>query len=383
MTKTRISRQSGFTLLEALIALLVMAFGMLALAGMQANLSRNADVAKQRTEAMRLAEERLERLRSFVGITTGAINWNGLSVAAETVTTNATYTVTPALAGTTADAMRPVSVTVAWVDRTNENQSITISSVISKSDPSDSGFLGNPLPANTNLKRPKNRHINIPYPSLSLPGGRSSYQFSPTFAIVFNDISGNVILKCGVVVTTSTNVDDPANCQTFDGYAIAGYIGRTGPGIAWPTGINHSAVTRNNAGAQSITCTFGDATDQNTGLVITVNDGYKYYLCVVPLASPFLWSGTMRLGGVLTNSNYFACRYEYTQTTVTNNERNIQPYVDVNVSMDEQNYLITNAANGLCPASMTVAGVSVGVRHQDCRPGNAAQFATQCPAPSP
>lgn len=391
-------RQSGFTLLEALIALLVMAFGMLALAGMQLNLSRNADIAKQRTEATRLAEERIERMRSFVGIATGAINWNTLSAASETVTadaatkTNTTFKIAPSLGGAIADAMRPVSVIVRWMDRTGSdpvndgtgflyNQQVTVDSVISKSDPADSGFLGNPLPANANLKRPKNRHINIPYPALSLPGGRSSYQFDPTFAIVFNDDTGNVILQCSFVVTTTTNVD--TDCTAFDGYAVAGYLGRTATSVAWPTGINHSAVTRNTAGASAIRCTFSDARDQNTGALITADNGYKYYLCVIPLSAPFLWGGTIRIGGVTKTSNYFVCRYQYTQTTVTDNERNIQPYANVALSIDQQNYLVTNHSNGLCPASMTVSGVSVGVRHQDCRTSNAANHGTECPAPSP
>jgi len=131
-SRKRSPRQQGFTLVEALIALLVMSFGMLALSGMQLSLSHNADVAKQRTEAVRLAEERIERMRSFVGIATGtgAIVWDTLSTTAETVAnggtvngatyaTNTTYTVTPTLGGTPSDPMRPISVTVAWADRTS------------------------------------------------------------------------------------------------------------------------------------------------------------------------------------------------------------------------------------------------------------------------
>ena len=56
----RRARNGGFALIEAMVAMLVMAFGMLSLVGMQSMLSRNADTAKQRTEAQRLAEEKLE-----------------------------------------------------------------------------------------------------------------------------------------------------------------------------------------------------------------------------------------------------------------------------------------------------------------------------------
>ena len=69
-------KEAGFTLIETLVALVVMGFGVLSLAGMQLNLSRSGDVAKQRTEATRLAQEKVETLRSFTGISSGTLNWN-------------------------------------------------------------------------------------------------------------------------------------------------------------------------------------------------------------------------------------------------------------------------------------------------------------------
>ena len=63
-------RQGGFTLVEAMVALLVTAFGMLAIAGFQMTLSRSADLAKQRSEAVRLAEEKIEELRAFTSVDT-------------------------------------------------------------------------------------------------------------------------------------------------------------------------------------------------------------------------------------------------------------------------------------------------------------------------
>jgi hypothetical protein len=90
---------------------------------MQMSLSRNADVAKQRTEAMRLAQARIEDMRSFTGISTGAVNWNGLDSIVNTfTTTNATYTVASTMSGAATDAMRAVNVVVSWLDRTNASQ---------------------------------------------------------------------------------------------------------------------------------------------------------------------------------------------------------------------------------------------------------------------
>lgn len=390
-----------------------MAFGMLALSGMQLSLSRNADLAKQRIEAMRLAQARIEDMRSFTGISSGTINWNGLDATANTTTTtNTTYTVASTMSGADTDAMRAVNVQVTWADRTGANQSVSIASVISQTDPRDPGFIGNPLPLNSPLKRPKNRNINIPIPALDLGDGKSSTQFSVDYVIVYSNVDAGIVKICDPVtagaMATVTEINDAiagtsGSCTDVTGYIVAGYVGRTStssiPWETWtPFGIKHDVVgangiVRNTAfSGQNIRCLFSDATDQGNGSVITANNGYKYYLCVVPLSAPFLWSGTVRLGGVPTGSNLMVCRYQYTQTAVTANERNIQPYVDVNMSMDEQNYQIVTSAiassaslagsTTACPAAMTVAGVSVGVVHQDCRTQNLNK-AAECPAPTP
>jgi prepilin-type N-terminal cleavage/methylation domain-containing protein len=376
-------RQRGFTLIEALVALVVMAFGMLALAGMQLTLSRSGDLAKQRIEAMRLAQGRIERMRSFTGISTGTVNWNGLdAIANETVTTNAAYTVASTMAGVDTDAMRPVNVTVSWTDRAGEAQTIAMATVISQSDPRDVGYLGSPLPANRPLRRPKNRDINIPYPAIDLVNGTSAYQVSSTYVVVFSNLNANVVQLCNPNTANATAAQILAStCTTVSGYIVAGYIGRTSTSVVWPSGMNHSAITRNTAGSQPINCGFGDAVDQNTNATIA---DYKYYICVVPVDTPFNWGGTMRIGGITTTGNYIACRYQYTQTTIDSNERNIQPYTSVAKSLDEQNYLLTTSSSATCPSSMTVAGVSAGVLHQNCRSVNSVGYlATNCPAASP
>ena len=338
----------------------------------------------------------------------GAINWNGLAATANTTTTtNTTYTVASTMSGVVTDAMRPVNVQVTWADRTGANQSVNIASVISQTDPRDPGFIGNPLPLNAPLKRPKNRNINIPIPALDLGNGRSSTQFSVDYVIVYSNIDAGIVKVCDPATAGATATVTEINaaiagtagsCLDVTGYIVAGYIGRTSGAVTFPTGIKHDVVgsngiSRNTAFAgQAIRCLFSDATDQGNGSVITADNGYKYYLCVVQLSTPFLWDGTVRLGGMLTNSNLMVCRYQYTQTAVTVNERNIQPYVAVNMSMDEQNYQIVTSGSTstssqagstlACPSAMTVTGVSVGVVHQDCRTQNVNK-ATECPAPTP
>jgi type IV pilus modification protein PilV len=393
LIKFRRQGQRGFSLLEALVAMVVMAFGMLALAGMQLSISRSGDLAKQRVEAMRLAQARIERMRAFTGISTGTVNWNALdAIGNETVTTNATYTVASTMTGVDTDAMRPVNVLVSWTDRSGATQTVAMSTVISQSDPRDIGYLGTPLPANRPLRRPKNRDINIPYPAIDLANGTSAYQVSPTYVIIFSNLNANVVQLCNPNLANATAAQILAStCTTVNGYIVAGYL--SVPSGTWTAlGMNHSGLSRNTAGSEAIRCGFGDAVDQNSSTSATIA-GYKYYICVVPLNTPLLWGGTMRLGGVPTNSNYVVCRFEYLQTNIDTNERNVQPYVNVGKSLDEQNYLLTTTSvttNGsiagttaACPSSMNLAGVSRGVVHQDCRGSRNTNAGTECPAVSP
>ncbi|SFC10950.1 type IV pilus modification protein PilV [Polaromonas sp. OV174] len=418
--------QLGFTIIEALIALVIMGFGILSLAGMQAALSRNADDAKQRTEAVRLAQEKIESFRSYSGIastvvgqattSTTALNWNALAASGTdpSITTNAVYGRTWTMNGSSADPMRGLTVNVAWTNRAGEPQTVSLSSVLSKTDPADSGFLGFPLPLNTNLKRPKNRNLDIPIPAIDLGNGKSAVKFGTTGQyVVFGNISGDVVKICTPTLNGATaNIDiiaaltdsGTSNCTDITGFIVAGYVGRDSSisyvdwnAIESGLGIDFSGITRNAAGPTGVTCQFGNATNQNTGA--TIPDS-KYYLCVVPLAAPspapstngpYNWSGAIRIAGPSawhTSANkYYVCRYQYATTnSLTDvNQRNVQPYVAVNKSIDQQNYLIavtanaTSAPSPTCPSSMTVANVSSGVLHQDCRSASNPNYATACP----
>lgn len=402
-------RQAGFTLIEALIALLVMAFGMLSLSGMQLSLSRGSDIAKQRTEAMRLAQQRIDEYRSFTSIAVAGghtLVWDSFVTVTEpvmaTAGTNAAYTRTTTMGGATSDAMRAINVRVAWTDRAGGAQEVNIASVISKSDPVDIGYIANPLPLNVPLKRPKNRNINIPIPALDLGGGQSSTQFANDYVIVYSNVTAGVVKICnpGVANATAAQINTaiatPGSCNDVTGYIVAGYVSRASSSLTWPTGINIASLTRNTAFAgQAIRCLFSDATDQNTGVVITADNGYKYYLCVVPVSTPFFWSGTLRLGGVVTTGGHLVCRYQYSEAALTANERNVQPYANVDKSMDEQNYRIissnsnagstltgtTAPCNALDLSDATLGTISTGYVHQDCRSANPAR-ATECPASS-
>jgi hypothetical protein len=331
-------------------------------------------VAKQRGEATRLAEEKLEDLRSFTAIdaTPDQESWAELSDSADTLTTNVAFSRTVTLEGSASDTMRFAQVAVSWADRTCKKadcpqQSVVLRSVVSRTDPTDVGALGFPLPNNTTLKRPKNRSMNIPVPATDLGNGKSAYQLANNLAVVFSNDSGYVVQKCDFQITTADQLDD---CQAYDAYILAGYVSKTMSAFPTTLGVNTGSITGYDT-TRSIDCSFGDAVNQNTGALIA---GYKYYLCIVPVVSHGTWSGTLRLKGMATGTNYLVCRMQYpTANGLTDNARNVQPYSAVNDSLDNQNYIITTSSQ--CP---TVSSLATTL-HQDCRSTNT-QRASDCPA---
>ena len=127
MIQTRYTRRNarGFTLVEALVALLVLSFGMLAIAGFQATLSRSSDLAKQRTEALRLAQQKMESLRAYGQVASSTatphiVNYTDdvvSSTAPEIFTSNATFSRTWGVTANATDTEKWINVTVGWVTR--------------------------------------------------------------------------------------------------------------------------------------------------------------------------------------------------------------------------------------------------------------------------
>ena len=94
MIRNLTRRQRGVSLIEALLALLVMALGMLGMVGVQSSLRHSSDVAKQRSEAVRIAQLEVERWRAFTALAGGGgTNFGEMADATATIAgTNATFT---------------------------------------------------------------------------------------------------------------------------------------------------------------------------------------------------------------------------------------------------------------------------------------------------
>jgi len=267
--------ESGFTLIEALIALLIVSFGMLAIAGFQITLSFNADVAKQRSEALRLAQQKIEQYRSFQQTTgdghPGTVFDYADDVITETgeaitgYTSNTTFTRNTTVTGAAADARKWVNVQVTWPDRLGATQSVNLQTVISRSDPNDIGTLATG-PGTVTSRTPKNRNINIPYPAVPLAGGKSGF-LPPTASrfYVFDNTSGDILGYCtntGLLTENATidvnGASPTASCTSQAAYLLSGYIrffdGNNPAAADVENPIGNSAETGN----LSVTIAFAD-----------------------------------------------------------------------------------------------------------------------------
>jgi prepilin-type N-terminal cleavage/methylation domain-containing protein len=329
----------GFTLVEALVALVVLAFGMMALAGFQTSLSRNSDIAKQRTEATRLAQQKMEELRSLA--------WADLAGGSDSpapVGGNTSYVRSWDLSAPSQDPWRSVSVTVRWNDRAGEVNTVNLNSAISRAAAADGAVLGLPAVSDGILHRPSGRPLDIrlPIPSISIGGGQSAVGVGSTW-FVFSDTTGEVINYCTTVVPT------PQGCVSAAGYLLAGYINdgalNNVDNFAWPLTAPSFTATQF---MLSHDCAIGAAINPNTG---APQPDFRFYVCRVEpsdhdsnAATPPVWTGKLVLEPPPSGSQV-VCRYDGNATDP------FGVYQRVSSSLDNQNYLVLGS--GPCPSGTT------------------------------
>ena len=126
--------QRGTTRTEALIAFLVLSLGMIGLARMQGQLRLDADAARQRTEAIRLAQDELETLRS-------TRPFAAIANATRVVSLSTIYRIDRMISPTDAPNAVAVTIAVSWTDRGRTLQGLALDSVLAGTDPRLSGAL--------------------------------------------------------------------------------------------------------------------------------------------------------------------------------------------------------------------------------------------------
>ena len=139
------SRQRGVSLLDALLAFLTLSLGMLAMSRLQTDLRASADAARERSEAVRLAQLDIEGLRAFAD----TAGWNAIADATTDVTpagSTTGYTLERVVETRTEPALKAVQVTLHWSDRRGAAQQWHLATLIAGHDPALAGALTLPRP---------------------------------------------------------------------------------------------------------------------------------------------------------------------------------------------------------------------------------------------
>jgi len=400
MRNTRFSNR-GVSLVEAMVALAVMAFGMLTVVGVQSTLRLNADISKQRSEATRIAQRTIEGDRAFVAIEPipGERTWgtiaedaSPIAVPAAQSDTNTSFTVQRRVISYADPASKVLSVTVRWVDRSGTDQNVMLRSTIAGAAPALSGALAvRPTGGNTGpIRRPLRRHASIPTQARDF-GTSSAFvpPFRPWIAIVFNNVTGVVTGVCTFNFNTSNDSitpDDVAACSNNTvGQLLSGFVRflltSSGPPLAASDVENPPGPALNLRMQLALTSSnhpnppfcIDDANSFSVGPGLT----FVTYYCVIYSNSSALWSGISTIEPrSLSNGDlwqisedtsapapgaelgrYRVCRYTTaaSDTQVVLNEGHPRNYADVAGNLTNQNFVVISSSK-TCPTETPSAG---------------------------
>jgi Tfp pilus assembly protein PilV len=392
----RARKSSGLALIEALMALAVMAFGLLALVGVQSTLRQNADIARQRSEAIRIAQEEIEKWRGFNSLNgTGAVVYGDLQTDASGTPVSSEYGLTaqftvtksvyPTANTTTPDfSVKSLTVDVTWRDRNNEAQRVRLSTALHGVAPELSGTLA-VLAEGTPVSLPGGRNPAIPWDAVPLDDGVHSAWRPPqgsdgTVVWKFSNASGLIdgicTLDSGMAVN-STNLDEHGNCLVTSALLLSGYV-------------NFAESNARATAAQALTPT-GDASNvqvwvHKTDPVVEMvapgsgcftgrsyrSRAFVPYYCAVPVSSqagyPSFWSGYSYVSGSGITGNVgdlTVCRYtRYRDDRLVTGDPSIQniehprAYYQVGQPLPNQNFLVVGVFYDPDPTGLNCPGGS-------------------------
>lgn len=370
----------GVSLVEAIVAMAVMAFGMLGMVGLQSTLRGNSDTARQRAEALRLAQGFMESSRNYSVIATpvppaaaaSAFDAIVSAVATDVTGENTAYTVTQTVTDSRpADPTQPqtktLQVMVTWRDRADVEQRVELDGLLTATPPALRGSLS--IPAEGSLAQQRSgRNPRIPVTAVDQNDGTSV--FTPPGAPqgvrwVFDNNTAVITQICNAAQGCVAG-----NARLLSGYIrfatlsapVAG-VGINPPG-AFITGIGVAVSATVPAGVS------GDCYTQEAP-----GGPYTSYDCAIPLGvAGQMWSGRSTLTGLSlaatiadpTDTVFRVCRYTALRSQAVvpalSNAQHPLDYVDVKAALTDQNFLIIQAGDGTtafdCPEGLPAPPVN-------------------------
>jgi hypothetical protein len=229
----------GISLIEALVALAVMAFGMLGVVGMQSTLRFNADVSRQRGEAVRLAQEEVERWRNYSVLfaaeaASGQLAFEQIvdtgpdELTVPEVNTAFVRTTTVLPEAASGPRVRQVVVRVRWRDRRDDEQEVLLSTQVGYLPP-EIGALVAQRGDRGPLARPGGRDPRLPPGTVPYDAGRS--RFDPPGGGGVGWIFSN---DTGLIVAICPPLPSSGPCTPTSRQLVAGFVAFALPAASDP-----------------------------------------------------------------------------------------------------------------------------------------------------
>ena len=130
-----LKRSKGFTLIEVMVALVILAISLLALAGLMVTTTKNNSFGGHMTEAATFAQDKLEQLRAapWTGIVSGSDPVPVTTAIPGAPGTGISYARNWIVADNPNGTQRWVTITMNWTDPTRKtNHAFTLRAVVSQ-----------------------------------------------------------------------------------------------------------------------------------------------------------------------------------------------------------------------------------------------------------
>jgi type IV pilus assembly protein PilV len=125
-SKSQVSIEDGFTLIEIMITLVILSIGLTALAGLQVSAIKGNTFSKRMTAAVSIANQKLEQIKDTAYANILSESSSQITQSNMSFTRQVTVTNNSPLANT-----KTVNVTVTWSDGSNSH-SVPITTIISQ-----------------------------------------------------------------------------------------------------------------------------------------------------------------------------------------------------------------------------------------------------------
>ena len=369
----------GGSLVEALVALAVLAFGLAATIGLQGELRVGADVARQRAEAVRLAQESIEAARAFDTLAPAA----GRTAYADLDTTapatiagegrNTSFTLTRTVADAAASPtsassprLKTLAVDVAWLDRRGEPHAVALRTAVAAVPPELAGLLAVPRhgPA---PRLASGRHPTIPIEAVDL-GTTSRFEpppaddpaADPAIAWIFDNRSGLITSRC----------DGSGVCTATAAWLLAGHV-RFATGATPPTAADAElppgplGMTAEQLAAVRVVVERTAPVADRVACRVQRRGDHLRYFCALPVTGDThavpRWSGRslvvgLPLAGAMHDARtdaFRVCRYtrerRHAEVPAIANHDHPLDYAGVTEPLGQQNFLVIRAGDGAQP----------------------------------